>query len=103
MKKFTLILAAIFTLHTAILFAGNDETASASTRISTSSLVKQLAPLTPSVATFEDISEGASADVTPVPALAPETPATADFEETVYDAVSNQVLMPKTPSVADFD
>jgi hypothetical protein len=77
MKTTTLILAAIFALHTSVLFAGN-ESATPKTTTETSLVdIAALVPVTPAEATFEDTVPEPFIDLS---SLAPVTPAEADFE-----------------------
>jgi hypothetical protein len=99
MKKFTLIIAALLTLHVNLLFAGNDNVAPVVKSGASISLLLNLAPVTPKEATFEDAAP--AIDVTN---LAPVTPNVADFEETTDTLKINiQSLKPVCPSEADFE
>lgn len=118
MKATTIILAAALTLSLNALFAGNDGAVSNSATIS---FLNSLAPRTPSVATFEEVTESALSfinlapalpaeadfsDVAPemsdISSLAPVTPAEADFESEDFQTPDITILAPATPVVADF-
>lgn len=92
MKASVTILAAIFTIHAGILFAGNDNAPVVNENITIS-----LAPSTPVEATFEDV---AAIDAI---SLMPVTPSEASFEETPATLPSIADLSPVIPIVADFE
>jgi hypothetical protein len=97
MKATITILAAVFTLTSGILFAGNETFSHSPLSERT---VTMLAPSTPTEATFED----ATVTFIDFSSIMPSVPSEADFSdvapETTIDLVN---LTPLTPSVADFD
>jgi len=98
MKTNTIMLAALFTLQSAILFAGNETAANTPSTELSSVEITALAPVTPTVATFEEFAPVA-VDVL----LAPVTPAVADFSDTAPDPFTvPSLLIPATPAEADF-
>ena len=127
MKAPTIIIAAFLFLQASVLFAGNSETRSMETNEAVSCEICILAPITPTEASFEEVTEVATfsfdflflAPVTPEEAdfsevtlemdivltiLAPETPAEADFNDNIEDLVIDlSALAPVTPAEADFE
>jgi hypothetical protein len=96
MKATTTILAVILTFSMNVLFASNDKTAVNS---ESNSVHVLLAPVTPSEATFEEISDAASIAFI----LAPVSPIEADFSDAIAETtIDNVTLAPVTPSEADF-
>jgi hypothetical protein len=98
MKTTTIIIAAILTLQSAILFAGNDNIATPVINEISSFNLTALAPSTPVEATFEDM-----AMMNEMTTLIPVTPAEATFEEMPADMISLVLLAPLTPVTADFN
>jgi hypothetical protein len=94
MKATTIIIAAVLTLQTGILFAGN-ETCSAPLSSENTSIT--LAPTTPFEATFEEVVTLADAAM-----LDPTTPSEATFEEMPSEMISTGELAPVVPAEADF-
>ena len=99
MKASTItIIAAVLTLHTGLLFAGNENISSAVINEATTISMEFLAPVAPAEATFEDFNI-----VNEVTSLAPVMPSEATFEEMPVDATSVFDLAPVAPIRADFD
>jgi hypothetical protein len=98
MKPTIIILAALFTFHTSLLFAGN-EVSSPNAVTETAVLnISSLVPSTPAEATFEDVllyTPDASS-------FAPSLPVEADFSDSP-EMISAGTLAPSTPAVADFE
>jgi hypothetical protein len=95
MKTTFILLATIFTFQINLLFAGSDGTSLNSNHAAPSKNILELAPRTPLVATFEEITPAAFT------LLAPTTPAEATFgDEFDYLCMTN--LAPVTPVEADF-
>ena len=122
MKATITILAAVLTLNTGILFAGNEITSAPVTNENTTVNLISLAPSAPLEATFEyatisvidlsalaptilleadfsDVAPDANTDLT---SLAPLTPAVADFEDAIDVTIDISALAPVTPA-ADFE
>ena len=98
MKTTMITLAAIFTLFTTVLFAGNDITYTTPAPIPASYNIGSFAPALPAEANFED------AIVMPdYTGLYPVVPSEASFEETVTNDDSLKDLSPSIPSEADFE
>jgi hypothetical protein len=95
MKTTIILLAAIFTLQVNLLFAGSDGTSLNSNNAAPSKNIIELAPRTPLVATFEEITPAA------FNLLAPTTPAEATFGDE-FDYICMTNLAPVTPFEADF-
>jgi hypothetical protein len=98
MKTITIIIAAILTLQSAILFAGNDNISTPVTNETAAFTLTALAPSTPAEATFEEMIP-----VNELTALVPVTPAEATFEEMPSDMISLVMISPVTPVTADFN
>ena len=96
MKATTTILAAVLSLSMNVLFAGND---GATVNSELNSVQISLAPVTPSVATFEEMTDANAVVVY----LAPVVPAEADFSDVVaVETIDIATLAPVTPGEADF-
>ena len=120
MKATITIIAAVLTLNTGILWAGNE---SSSVSIANESAMISLAPVTPAEATFEDVNvttidvaaiaptmplDAEFTDVAPdisidLTNLAPFAPAVADFNDAVDVNINISALAPITPATADFE
>lgn len=85
-------LAAFFTLFTSTLTAGNDYTYT--TPVPVNTIVTSLAPVAPSVATFEETAISPETLL-----LTPSVPAEAGFEE----LPATLRLAPEVPATADFE
>jgi hypothetical protein len=98
MKATTVIFAAIFTLASANVLLAKDNNVIITTMNKTEMLnVRNLAPLTPSEASFEEvISEMDFSN------LAPELPSEATFEDANFEMPIVTDLAPAVPAVADF-
>ncbi|MDP1621325.1 MAG: hypothetical protein Q8M08_03210 [Bacteroidales bacterium] len=94
MKTSTIIIAAILTLNTGLLFAGNETTTAS---VTNRNRMISLAPSMPLEATFEDAVTIETNNLIPV------LPAEAEFNDTPSEMVSFADLAPVTPAVADFD
>lgn len=95
MKATTIILTALLALSACVNFAGNETTTVFTLNDRN---VISLVPATPAAATFEDYVE-----VIAVSLLAPVTPSEAAFEEMSDETVSIMDLAPAAPSMADFN
>ena len=98
MKTTTIIIAAIFTLHTSILFADNDNISTPVTNETSAITLTALAPSTPVEATFEEMIP-----VNEMNSLIPVTPVEATFEEMPADIICLVMLALVTPVTADFN
>ena len=96
MKTTMTILAAVLTLQSGILFAGNEITLAPAARVSSTIA---LAPSVPMEVTFEDVATS-TLDIS---SLAPATPLEADFNDVITEAVIDlATLAPMAPTTADF-
>lgn len=99
------IIAVILGLHINTMFAAvNYSESGISSNLTISEVAAtMIAPATPAVATFEDVTETSSASIN-INALSPVVPMVADFNDGAPVAdVSTIVLAPSTPIVADFE
>ena len=123
MKAKSIIIAAVLTITTSILFAGNDIVSNPVANENTSVTLATIAPVTPAEATFEDVStvvidfatlapslplEADFSDIAPVSIidmtnLAPAAPGEADFIDSVEVTIDINALAPETPLVAEFE
>jgi hypothetical protein len=102
MKTTITIIAAVLSLQTSVLFAGNFETRSIENDATVFCPTCFLAPLTPAEATFEEttLNDVFTFDFSN---LAPTTPAEADFSDIVPEKnIDLSILAPVTPAEADF-
>ena len=122
MKAKSIILAAVLTVSSGILFAGNENSSSLIKLESNSIITMNLAPSTPAEATFEEVevmndfaflapsvpTEADFNDVTTdlsidVMDLAPVAPVEVDFNDSSDVAIDVSTLSPVTQAVADFE
>ncbi len=103
MKTSTIIAAAIFTLQSGFLFAGNDHVSTPVTNETSMVSTIILAPVTPAEATFEDFVP-INAETPSLNTLAPSVPQVADFEDASGTPdIANRLLNPLTPAEAEFE
>jgi hypothetical protein len=98
MKTTTITLAAIFTLFTNVLLAGNDFVSPPAAPSSYAYSIVTFAPVAPAEATYEDTTPAADLND-----LVPVVPSEASFGDSVTNEVSVADLAPVIPSVADFE
>lgn len=123
MKTKSIILAAVLTLTASMLFAGNDIVINRIANENTSVTLAAIAPVTPTEATFEevstvtidfanlapslpleaDFSDAAPAENIDMTNLAPAAPVEADFNDSVEISIDINSLAPSTPFVAEFE
>lgn len=121
MKAATIILTAALTLSINVLFAENTCSTVPTPASTESTIVKNLIPMTPVEATFEEMvptvdfsnlapvtpheatfEEGMTLEVNSI-MLVPVTPVEADFEDVNAEILANANLAPVTPMIADFE
>ena len=118
-----MIIAAVLTITSSILFAGNDIVSNPVANESASVALAAIAPVTPTEATFEDVStsvidfaalaplmpsEADSSDFASVANidmtdLAPAVPGEAEFNDSVDMTIDINALAPSTQFVAEFE
>ncbi len=122
MNAKSIIIAAVLTVSSGILFAGNENSSSPVKFESNSIITMNFAPSTPAEATFEEVevmndfaflapsmpNEADFDDVTTdmsidIIDLAPVAPVVADFNDSSDVAIDVSALSPVTPIVADFE
>jgi hypothetical protein len=111
MKTKSIILAAVLTLTASMLFAGNDIVINRIANENTSVTLAAIAPVTPTEATFEEVSTVTIDFANLAPSLPleadfsdaiPVTPAEASFEEISTVIIDLANLAPSLPLEADF-
>jgi hypothetical protein len=106
MKTIILTISVIFLLNIGHVFAGNDVESPVLRVAITESLLKDLAPVTPKEASFDEELTGMDNSML-TRSLAPVTPRTASFDDSVTTEISIkqilQLLAPKTPKEVDFN
>jgi hypothetical protein len=98
MKTTTITLAAIFTLFTNVLLAGNDFVSPPAAPSTYTYSILAFAPVAPAEATYEDTTPAADLN-----GLVPVVPSEASFEDTATKEISVAGLSPVIPAVADFE
>jgi hypothetical protein len=103
MKTMFYIFAAFLILNTGSLFAGTDNDVHPGAPNAPAPSVKELAPVTPKEATFEDGDFAPEARVVDLISLMPQIPMIADFDSFIPDSsFSIERLMPQAPAEATF-
>jgi len=97
MKATMITLAAIFTLISNVLFAGNDYLNTTPLTVNSTYTLNTFAPVLPAEATFEEAAVAADYS-----GLFPAVPAEASFED-ANPEISVNSLAPAVPSEADFE
>jgi hypothetical protein len=98
MKTTMITLAAIFTLFTNVLLAGNDYINNNPTPAVGNYSIECLVPVFPPVATFED-----AINTNDLSGLYPTVPAEASFDDAEATVISVTGLAPVIPSTANFE
>jgi hypothetical protein len=106
MKTTILTISVIFLLNIGHVTAGNDVESPVTGLSITESLLKNLAPVTPKEAGFDEEFTGMDNSLL-TRSLAPVTPRNASFEDSVTTEISIkqilQLLAPKNPKEVDFN
>jgi hypothetical protein len=96
MKAKSIIIAAILTITTSMLFAENDIVSTPVANENASVISAAIAPVTPAEVTFEEVST----EVIDFATLAPSLPLEADFNDDAYAMIDINTLAPSTPRQA---
>jgi len=106
MKTAIFTISVIFLLSVRTVFAGNDLESPGATASITESLLKNLAPVTPKEANFDEEFLSMNKNLS-ISSLVPTTPRTATFDDTIFPEMSMkellQILAPKTPHDVDLN
>lgn len=96
----------IFLLNITTVFAGNDLESPGINESITESLLRNLAPVTPKEASFDEELTGMDNNFS-IGSFAPVTPGTATFDDTIPSEMSMQeiikLLAPKSPKEVEFN
>jgi hypothetical protein len=106
MKTAIITLSVIFLLFTGPVSAGNDLESPGINELITLTLLKNLAPVTPKEADFDEEIQGLDKDLS-IGSLAPTEPKTAGFDDAIPEEMSMkeifQLLAPKSPKEVEFN
>ena len=106
MKTAILTISVIFLLSVRTVYAGNDLESPGANASINESLLKNLAPVTPKEANFDEEFLGMDKNLT-IESLAPTSPKTATFDDTITREMSMKeilrLLAPKSPKDVDFN